>query len=577
MSTSSSGDGQLIAAVGYLRRSTDKQEASIREQRSAVQRYADEHGYQLLRWYTDDAISGDETEKRADFQRMIADARERRDFAAILCWDQDRFGRFSPHEASYWTWPLARAGVQLVTIDRGPIDWSDFMQWLTYSVNQQGKHQFLKDLSRNVTRGQLEAAKLGSWIGSIPYAYRLEGPRKHKRLVIDDPAKVRIVQRIFREYVEEGRPMLNIANRLNADGVLSPGGRLNGWRYDSVKTILENPAYTGDAAGCRWSYGKYQTIHQGTVAKSSGRCRRPEADWIVHRDHHEAVIDRGTFAKAQAILARGKTGRSTHHPPDANPYVLAGLLRCGRCGSPLWGMENRAYRYYECGNRKYNGKAACVGCTVREDTVLRRVADHLEGWLGLDGEALGTAAFYGALSADDLPEAFAEVKKLVMPPARPEPDRKRLEKQAGELKLKLAKARDNLVLLDPGNIPAAQDRIRQLDAELAAALEELSQGKPQAEKDVNEVVLEVLHRLYALAYCCRALARPEDPQWEYQGSLESAAPHAVRRLLNRASEIVCHTEMKGRGNGTRHVFAGGEIVLEGVGVVTGDLNPHLTG
>src|SRR5258708_3330998 len=138
-----------IPAVGYLRRSTDRQEASIPEQRNAVQQYADEKGYKIVREYVDDAISGDDTDKRLDFQRMIADAQEKGDFQAILVWDQDRFGRFSPHEASYWTWPLARAGIQLVTVDKGPIDWNDFTEWLTYSGTQHGNHQCLRDLSRN--------------------------------------------------------------------------------------------------------------------------------------------------------------------------------------------------------------------------------------------------------------------------------------------------------------------------------------------------------------------------------------------------------------------------------------------
>jgi DNA invertase Pin-like site-specific DNA recombinase len=579
-------NGRPINAVGYLRCSTDKQETSIDDQRTAVQQHADAHGYAIVRWYVDDGISGDDTEKRLDFLRMMADAGDRADFNAILVWDQDRFGRFSPHEASFRTWPLAQAGIQLVTTDKGPIDWSDFTEWLTYSVNQQGKHQFLRDLSRNVTRGQLEAAKKGSWIGGIPYGFRLEGEKKNKRLVLGDTAKIKIVERIFHEFVELGRSMSNIATRLNDERVPSSGGRGKPWRFDAIKVILENPAYVGDYVGCRASNGKYNTIRGGNVATSTGRCRKPESEWIIFRDHHPAIIGRDTLAQAQAILARAKTGRSPH-TPETNPYLFTGLLRCGRCGESLWGMDSRRRLYYECSNRKRNGNAACKGTTVREDHVLATIADHLEHWLGFefDGEALGTAAYYGALTAADLPEAFAELRKLLMPRGKPKQDRKRLEKRAEKMTAEVEKMRKNLARLDAEFIPVAQDEIRSLDAELVALDIELRECKPATEQDINKVVEAVINNLYSLAYMCRSLAKPHDEDgwpidkdgWVQVGSLEMAAPRAVRRFLNRVSHITCHTKQVGRGTGTRHVLDSGEIVLSRVGGVTGNLNPHRPG
>ena len=55
----------------YLRRSTDRQEQSIDDQRKAVQRYAEENGYLVVGEFVDDAISGAITEARASFLRMI--------------------------------------------------------------------------------------------------------------------------------------------------------------------------------------------------------------------------------------------------------------------------------------------------------------------------------------------------------------------------------------------------------------------------------------------------------------------------------------------------------------------------
>lgn len=567
----------LIPAVAYLRRSTDSQEASIPDQRAAVQQYADEHGYRIIREYVDDAISGDETAKRLDFQRMIADAEDSRDFTAILCWDQDRFGRFDSMEAGYWTYPLRQAGVRLVTVNDGPIDWDDFTGRVMYGLKQEGKHQFLQDLSRNVARGQLETAKAGGWIGGIPYGYLLEGERKRKRLALGDSAKVRIVERIFGEFID-GRSMNAIARGLNDDGIASSGNRGKPWRADAVKSILENPAYIGDFVSLRYAYGKYHSIREGRIVKSTGRGRKPESEWLTFRDHHPAIIDRETFAKAQAILAKGKRGRSNHPTPEENPYRLAGLLRCGKCGAPLWGMDSRKYCYYECSQRKYDGLAACEGTTVREDRVLLTIAEYLESWLGFEGEALGAAAHYGALTADDLPEAFAQVRKLLAPPAKPKRrDRERLAKQLAKITADLSKARANLVLLDAANIPAAQERIRELDEQRAELENDLAQSNPPTEQDVNRITLGVLNDLYSLAAACRVLAVPVDADWEVHGSLESAAPKAIRRFLANVSHITVHTTKSGSGTATRHTFDRGEIVLAAVGAVTSNGNPHLSG
>jgi hypothetical protein len=40
-------------AVVYLRRSSDKQDASISDQRSTLRQYAEKHGYKIVREYVD--------------------------------------------------------------------------------------------------------------------------------------------------------------------------------------------------------------------------------------------------------------------------------------------------------------------------------------------------------------------------------------------------------------------------------------------------------------------------------------------------------------------------------------------
>jgi DNA invertase Pin-like site-specific DNA recombinase len=596
-------NGHLVPAVGYLRASTDKQETSITDQQKHVQRYAEDKGYKLLRWYTDDGISGDDTERRVGFRRMMADATNGADFKAIICWDQSRFGRFSPQEASYWTFPLTKVGVQLVTVDKGPINWDEFIGWLTYSVEQHGHEQYLANLSNNVTRGHTEAANAGSWLGSPPYGYRIEGERKKKLLVLGEPGHVRVVQRIFRELVEERRSMGNIAERLNADGVVSPGAakgiaaRLNPtkealclrgrWHYDTVRVIVENPAYCGDYAGGRFSYGKRHHIGaNGSVAKGKRRGPKPEAEWIVRRDHHEPIVDRETWDKAQAILAKGKSGHP-RKPPEENQYLFAGLLRCGKCGCPMWGTDPKS-KTYECGlfhqtrkGREYKGKdCGCEGTTVREDAILRSVAEHLEReWLSLDGPALAWRADRKELTPEDLPKAFAKMRKLVAPPREPAVNRQRAERQAKTLDGQIDKARRNLVHLDAEFIPAAQEEIRRLQSERDLLEAELRK-RPPSEADVNAEAMAVLRSLYWLGVCFRLQADPMDgPKYdEYEGArlIGDFSPE-IRHWLRNISGIVVHTEKRGSGFGVRHRFVGGEIVFREAGGNGIRENPHHRG
>ena len=75
-------------AVGYLRRSTDRQEQSIGDQRKAIQSYAASNGFELLDFYIDNAISGASSEGRASFLKLIDDAKhEICPFQFVLVYD----------------------------------------------------------------------------------------------------------------------------------------------------------------------------------------------------------------------------------------------------------------------------------------------------------------------------------------------------------------------------------------------------------------------------------------------------------------------------------------------------------
>ena len=149
------------------------------------------------------------------------------EFAVILCWDQDRFGRFDPLDAGYWIYPFRNAGVRLETIAQGRIDWEDLTGQLIYSVNQIGKAQFLRDIARNTARGLLKAARDGTAGTGGPSCY---GYRSKDGVVwvVEDEAGV--VRFIFVEYLKPGASLRGIAAELNRREFRLPVARSGGPR-----------------------------------------------------------------------------------------------------------------------------------------------------------------------------------------------------------------------------------------------------------------------------------------------------------------------------------------------------------
>ena len=273
-------DAKKIAAVGYIRMSSEKQEASPEQQREEITKVAKLHGYEIIRWYVDKAISGDATEHRRDFQRMISDAETKNDFSVIVCWDQDRFGRFDSIEAGRWIHPLRKAGVSLTTFAQGKIDWNDFAGRMLFSIQQEGKHQFLRDLSRNTARGQIRNARNGFSCGqAAPYGYDrmlVDESGNHKQRVrngekvgkprgwhvtfvaSDDPIKVETVRWLFKTYAETDTGYRALAAEVNRRGVRSPNG--GQWNDTTVKAILGNEAYIGTSDWGKRREGKYHRV-----------------------------------------------------------------------------------------------------------------------------------------------------------------------------------------------------------------------------------------------------------------------------------------------------------------------------
>lgn len=405
-----SAEQVLIPAVGYLRCSDDSQtDDSIPAQKTEVGKWAAANGYRILRWYIDEGISGWK-EDREDFQRLMSDLDQRRDFRAVLCWHTNRFSRFPVLEANHYWYLLDRAGVHLASVVQGRQDWNDIGSWLKASITQHGDDQHRFKLSADVKRGKRQVAERGDWAGRPPLGYVVG---ENRRLQLGDPREVELIRRLFREYLE-GRSLRSIAHRLNAEGlaVLNEG---RPWQAVCIRAKLVNVAYIGTFQWCD----------------------------VEMPSHHPAIIDAETFATVQRLL--GERKRMTTPTTDGGDWLLTGMVRCGKCGAPMSGSDP-AQHYYRCRGAMDRGPTVCDGSIVKQSEIVGYIVDAIEEhWLNPKVIKL----------------LREELHRLVDGEA-PKVDPARLQVQLATIDAKLVKAKRRLVEVDVDMLPIVQENIREL-------------------------------------------------------------------------------------------------------------------
>jgi len=379
MVTRNSTHAGLIPAVAYLRMSDKKQDKSIPAQQAEIEKYAADHGFHILRWYRDEGISGAETEKRLGFLQLIFDAQKLRGFDAILVWDQDRFSRFDPMEANYYWFILRQAGVRIVTVAQGELDFSDLGGWLTASVVQHGKAQYLRDLSRNVLRGRLAKARRGKWQANrAPYGYKIEGDGD---LVVDQAAS-EIVGRVFHLYAETDCSLCDIAQIFNCEGIPAPSGRR--WKASSVRTILRRDTYvTGKAKQLCTPKGKFHSIIDGDIVVTGTR-QRDRGEGITVEC--PPLISSALWKRSQEHLRRRQKGTTPGRRDKCS--VLIGLMHCANCGGKMYAGDRArgkhacpGDRVYWCSTYHHNGQHACTRNLVHEQAILDYLVPRLQDLL----------------------------------------------------------------------------------------------------------------------------------------------------------------------------------------------------
>ncbi len=301
-------DQSVVPAAQYLRMSTEHQEYSLTSQTDAISRYAQEHGFVIVKTYADAARSGLRLRNRSALKQLLADVvRGDTDFRVILVYDVSRWGRFQDaDESAHYEYLCKSSGVPVHYCAEIFANDTSMPSVIMKVLKRTMAGEYSRELSVKVRAGQERLATLGYKLGGMPvYGLRrllLDTQGKPKQLLsagqrkslttervilVPGPAnEVAVVRRIFREFAEEHRSMHSIASRLNDDEIAYvTDGR---WSLSAVRRTLKQPQYTG-------------TLVWGRTSGFLGAPVRsvPHDRWVTHSNAFEPIVHPELFRQAQ--------------------------------------------------------------------------------------------------------------------------------------------------------------------------------------------------------------------------------------------------------------------------------------
>ena len=328
----------------------DAESNSIQNQKKLLQKVAREKGYTDTLFFVDDGITGT-TMKRPGFQKMLT-AIEAGYISAVFVKDLSRLGRNYIEVGKLTEEFFPQYDVRLVAVSDG-VDSDEGDNEFTPFRNIMNEW-YAKDISKKRKIVNKMKGNAGIPLSQSPYGY-IKNPDDPRFWVID-PEAADVVRRIY-DMALEGYGLAEIATALGADGIVNPtyywrskGVNRSGskstleptkWGHTTVKKILTLQEYCGDVINFK-SYSKSY--------KMKKRIENPEENRAIFLNVHEAIIDRQTWEKVQALQKGTRRKKPT---VTQEPSVFSGLLKCPECGGNLnfhFNQNNHDIKFFSCQN-----------------------------------------------------------------------------------------------------------------------------------------------------------------------------------------------------------------------------------
>ncbi len=322
----------------------------------------------------DDGYSGIIFERPA-FTEMMDDV-ESGKINCVIVKDLSRFGREYIETGRYLQKVFPTYGVRFIAINDSidTIKEDNANAGLITSFKSLINDSYCRDISVK-TRSSLEIKRIkGEFLSpTARYGYIKSEENKYQ-LVIDEYA-AQIVREIFNLKIE-GYSAINIADKLNEAGVLSPfeykkkkgfayakGGfgddEESKWSSTTISRILTDEIYIGNMV-----QGKRTTVNY----KVNSLVKKSNDEWVRVENTHEPIITNNIFELVKKILLLD----TRTSPKKDSIYMFSGILICGDCGNRMTRKtvvsRGNKYIYYNCPTTKKQG---CNGEMIREDDLMQ--------------------------------------------------------------------------------------------------------------------------------------------------------------------------------------------------------------
>ena len=303
--------------AAYCRVSTEAgdQLNSLENQKLYFEKYiGDNLDWEFCGLYVDAGKSGTNVEKRTDFKRMIADAKNKK-FDLLLTKEISRFAR-NTLDSIYYTRKLKEWGIGVIFMGDN-INTLDSDGELRLTIMSSIAQDASRQTSERVTWGQKRSMEKGVVFGSSIFGYHL---KDGKLSVNEDEAK--IVRLIYDLYLS-GLGASLVGKELENRGILAPCGGMR-WSRVSVMSILKNEKYNG-------TLKQRKRITPDYLSHKSKVNYGQEA-FITIENNHTPIITKEMFDRVQAEVQRRKTAK-VDGSKYSNRHVFSGKVECGHCKS----------------------------------------------------------------------------------------------------------------------------------------------------------------------------------------------------------------------------------------------------